>query len=202
MHFQLQAIEIKRLYNRYKPKEICIDATGMGVGLMDFMVVDQIGEDGVLYPALGCENLDDYKKYSGPKVIYGLKANATENGLIHSNCYAQIANGYVRFLISEQAAKTKLLGMKLGQKMTPAERIVRLTPHIETTRLFEEICNLKVKNTGGNTVVEQINRHIPKDRFSAFEYSLWRIKQIEDDYYRKKRYKKRSLAQFLQFSSH
>nr|DAF17811.1 MAG TPA: terminase large subunit [Caudoviricetes sp.]DAK58326.1 MAG TPA: terminase large subunit [Caudoviricetes sp.] len=54
-----------------------------------------------MYPALSCINDEDYKKYSGPKVIYLLKANATENSLIHSNCYTQIANGSVRFLISE-----------------------------------------------------------------------------------------------------
>ena len=29
MHFQLQAIELKKLYQRYKPKEICIDGTGL-----------------------------------------------------------------------------------------------------------------------------------------------------------------------------
>ena len=66
----------------------------------------------------------------------------------------QIANGNCRFLISEQEAKVKLLGTKIGQKMKPAERLVRLNPHIEVTKLFEEICNLKVKNTSGNTVVE------------------------------------------------
>lgn len=200
MHFQLQSMRIKELYERFRPKEICIDATGMGVGLMDFLVVDQVGDDGHFYPALGCINLDDYKKYNGPKVIYGLKANASENGLIHSNFYAQIANGYVRFLISEQDAKSKLMGTKVGQKMTPAERILRLTPHIETTKLLEEVCNLRVKNTGQNTVVEQINKRIPKDRFSAAEYGVWRIKAIEDDYYRKKRYKVRDFSSFAFFN--
>ena len=200
MHFQLQAIELKKLYQRYHPKEMCIDGTGLGVGLMDFMVIDQLGEDGVMYPALSCINDEDYKKYSGPKVIYLLKANATENSLIHSNCYTQIANGSVRFLISEQEAKVKLLGTKKGQKMKPAERLVRLAPHIETTRLFEEICNLKVKNTGTNTVVEQISSKINKDRFSAFEYALWRIKADEDEYFRKKRYKNRSLSKFMLFT--
>ena len=29
MHFQLQAIELKKLYQRYKPKEMCIDGTGL-----------------------------------------------------------------------------------------------------------------------------------------------------------------------------
>lgn len=201
MHFQLQAIELKKLYQRYKPKEICIDGTGLGVGLMDFMVIDQLGDDGVLYPALGCINDDDYKKYSGPKVIYLLKANSTENSQIHSNFYTQIANGSVRFLISEQEAKTKLLGTKIGQKMKPAERLVRLAPHIETTKLFDEICNLRIKNTGNNTVVEQISSKINKDRFSAAEYALWRIKIDEDEYFRKRRYKAKSLKNFMLFTN-
>ena len=200
MHFQLQAIELKKLYQRYKPKEICIDGTGLGVGLMDFMVIDQLGDDGVLYPALGCINDDDYKKYSGPKVIYLLKANSTENSQIHSNFYTQIANGSVRFLISEQEAKTKLLGTKIGQKMKPAERLVRLAPHIETTKLFDEICNLRIKNTGNNTVVEQISSKVNKDRFSAAEYALWRIKIDEDEYFRKRRYKAKSLKNFMLFT--
>lgn len=167
---------------------------------MDFMVIDQIGEDGVLYPALGCINDDDYKKYAGPKVIYLLKANASENSAIHSNFYTQIANGSVRFLISEQDAKIRLLGTKKGPKMKPAERLVRLAPHLETTRLFEEICNLRVKNSGNNTVVEQISSKINKDRFSSAEYALWRIKQEEDEYFRKKRYKTRSLSKFMLFT--
>ena len=200
MHFQLQAIELKKLYQRYKPKEICIDGTGLGVGLMDFMVIDQLGDDGVLYPALGCINDDDYKKYSGPKVIYLLKANSTENSQIHSNFYTQIANGSVRFLISEQEAKIKLLGTKIGQKMKPAERLVRLAPHIETTKLFDEICNLRIKNTGNNTVVEQISSKINKDRFSAAEYALWRIKIDEDENFRKRRYKAKSLKNFMLFT--
>ena len=29
MHFQLQAMELKKLYQRYKPKEMCIDGTGL-----------------------------------------------------------------------------------------------------------------------------------------------------------------------------
>ena len=201
MHFSLQSIEIKKLYQKYKPKEICIDGTGLGIGLMDFIVIDQLGEDGVLYPSLGCINDDEFKKYTGPKVIYLLKANSTENSLIHSNCYTQIANGNCRFLISEQEAKIKLLGTKVGQKMKPAERLVRLNPHIEVTKLFEEICNLKVKNTQGNTVVEQISSKIHKDRFSAFEYGLWRIKSYEDEYYRKRKFKSKSLNKFLFFTN-
>ena len=84
--------------------------------------------------------------------------------------------------------------------MKPAERLVRLAPHIETTKLFDEICNLRIKNTGNNTVVEQISSKINKDRFSAAEYALWWIKIDEDEYFRKRRYKAKSLKNFMLFT--
>lgn len=200
MHFSKQAIEIKKLYHLYRPKEICIDGTGLGVGLLDYMVQDQIGEDGILYEALASNNDEEYKKYAGEKVIYVLKANSTENSLIHSNCFTQIQNGHVKFLIREQEAKSKLLSTKIGAKMHAITRLKKLAPYIETTKLFEEICNLRVKQLSGNTQVEQINRKINKDRFSAFEYGLWRIKNFEDEYIKKKKRKKTSLSKFLLYS--
>lgn len=200
MHFSLQSIEIKKLYQAYKPKEICIDGTGLGVGLMDFIVMEQVGADGAIYPPLGCINSEDYMNYSGDRVVYLLKASAGENSEIHNNCYTQIANGHVRFLIKEQEAKNKLLATKKGQKMNAIERLNRLMPHMETTRLFEEMCNLRIKITGTNTAVEQISKKINKDRFSAFEYALWRIKTFEEAYYKKKSRKRYDLKQFVFYS--
>ena len=40
-HFEAQAI-IKRLYYKYKCRTAVIDANGLGIGLVDFMVKDQI----------------------------------------------------------------------------------------------------------------------------------------------------------------
>lgn len=203
MHFSLQAIELKKMNMLYKPKEILIDGTGIGVGLLDFMVLEQLGEDGVLYPPLASMNDEEYSKYPGQKILYVLKANASLNSKIHSNCFSQIANGHIRFLVKEQEAKSKLLATKKGAKMRALDKLARLTPHIETTKLFDEICNLRLRNTGaGNQdiIVEQINRRINKDRFSAFEYGLWRIRELEEKYYKNKRCKARDLRKFLMFS--
>ena len=203
MHFSLQSIELKKMYLKYKPKEILIDGTGLGVGLLDFLVMEQLGEDGILYPALVSWNDEEYSKFSGEKVLYVLKASPSLNSKIHSNCFSQIANGHIRFLVKEQEAKSKLLATKKGAKMKALDKLARLAPHIETTKLFDEICNLRLRNTGaGNQdiVVEQINRRINKDRFSAFEYGLWRIKEIEEDYYKRKRSKARDIKKFLMFS--
>lgn len=203
MHFSLQSIELKKLYLKFKPKEILIDGTGMGVGLLDFLVMEQVGEDGILYPALSSWNDEEYSKFQGEKVLYVLKANSSLNSKIHSNCFAQISNGHIRFLVKEQEAKSKLVATKKGVKMRPLEKLARLAPHVETTKLFDEICNLRLKNTGGgnqDVVVEQINRRINKDRFSAFEYGLWRIRELEDEYYKKKKARVRDLKKFLFFS--
>ena len=37
-HFQQQAINIKKLYFKYKARKVCIDTNGLGIGLLDFMV--------------------------------------------------------------------------------------------------------------------------------------------------------------------
>nr|DAJ89057.1 MAG TPA: Terminase large subunit [Caudoviricetes sp.] len=35
-------------------------------------------------------------------------------------------------------------------------------------------------------MLEQINSRFGKDKFSSFEYGLWRIKELEDEYTKKK----------------
>ena len=36
-------------------------------------------------------------------------------------------------------------------------------------------------------VLEQINARYPKDKYSAFAYGLWRVKELEEENTRKKR---------------
>ena len=106
------------------------------------MIQEQVDENGIIYPAYGFMNNEDYKKVqpkSAPRILYGIKANGPLNSKIHSNCYTRLSEGRVRFLIKEQEAKSSLLATKKGQKMTPAERIKRLMPHEMTTKLFYEM---------------------------------------------------------------
>ena len=62
---------------------------------------------------------------------------------------------------------------------------MRLMPHEMTTKLFEEMANLRLKRTGASLdiVLERINTRFPKDKYSSFSYGLWRIKELEEDYY-------------------
>ena len=54
--------------------------------------------------------------------------------------------------------------------------------------------NLREENEGINIILKQANRGIKKDKFSAFEYGLYYIKQEEDS---KKRHKKFNVKDFM-----
>ena len=73
--------------------------------------------------------------------------------------------------------------------MTVQQRVQRLMPHEMTTKLFEEMANLRLRRTGAtlDIVLEQINPRYPKDKYSAFAYGLWRIKEIEEELNKKRR---------------
>lgn len=188
--FDKQAIELKKIIRDFNPQEVVIDTNGIGVNFGDEMIKVHYDENGEELPAYGFINDDNYKKIQPKdsiKILYGIKANAGLNSKIHGNCYARTSNGSVRFLTTEQEAKSALMATKVGQKMTVEERIKRLMPHEMTTRLFEEMANLKLKQTGNalEIVLERINPRFPKDRYSAFSYGLWRIKELEDEYIKK-----------------
>ena len=193
-HMEDQAIKLKKLYYKYKARTLVIDGNGLGIGLVDYMIKSQEDENGDFYPDFGVENDDDgyYKKYRTNNTeydaMYILKANAPINTECHSNAQTQLASGKVKFLIDERAAKEKLLGTAKGQKMKPEERAEYLKPFTLTSILKEEMMNLREENEGINIILKQANRGIRKDKFSAFEYGLYYIKQEEDKKKKKKRF--------------
>ena len=84
--------------------------------------------------------------------------------------------------------------------MSLYDRRVFLLPYEMTSRLIDEINNLRLKPTGvqNQFKVEQISRSINKDRFSALEYNLYRIKYYEDKAFQKAR--KKNFGQYAFFS--
>lgn len=186
--FERQALDLKRLIARYNPREVVIDTNGLGIGLADEMIKSQFDDVGVEYGPVGFFNNDDYKKIQPrniPLTLYSMKANGPLNSKIHSNAYARLNSGLVHFLISEQEARSTLLSTQVGQKMDNIARIKRLMPHELTTKLFDEMANLRLKRNGLDIILEQINPRFPKDKYSAFAYGLWRIKEIEEEYIKK-----------------
>ena len=194
-HFETQAIQLKKLYYKYKARRLVIDGNGLGIGLVDYMVKtqhDPITND--VYPDFGVYNDDEqyYKKYrtehTEDNAMYIVKANAPINTEAHSNAQVQLTSGKVKLLIDERVAKTKLLGTKVGQNMKPEERAEYLKPFTLTSILKDEMLNLREENEGVNIILKQYNKGIRKDKFSAFEYGLYYIKQEEENKKKKKKF--------------
>ena len=196
-HFEDQAIKLKKLYYKYKARRIVIDANGLGVGLIDFMVKPQINpETSEIIPDFGVyggtqdDAVQEYKKYKTNSTeldaLYLMKANAPVNTEAHSITQSVLNSGKIKFLIDERMAKQKLLTTKVGQNMTTEARSDYLKPFSLTTSLREEIMNLREENEGLNIILKQANKSIKKDKFSALEYGLYYIKKIEEDKKKKK----------------
>ena len=203
-HFQTQCINIKNLYFRYKPRRIAIDANGLGVGLIDYLIKPQDTEDGEFLPPFGVYNTDeypDYKKFITPEtvkdVLYLIKATAPINTEAYSYAQTQMFSGKIRFLIDESLAKTKLMMTKQGQNMTMDQRNEYLRPFTLTSILKQQMLNLIEENEGVNIILKQSNRSVKKDKFSAFIYGLYYIRYEEE--LNKKR-KKRNISDFLFFT--
>jgi hypothetical protein len=204
-HFEDQAIHLKKLYYKYKARIIAIDANGLGVGLIDFMTKSQIDpETNDVLPDFGVENDEDglYKKLktdvTETDALYLIKANAPINTEAYSYAQTQMSSGKIKFLIDESQAKTKLMSTKVGQNMEIDKRNDYLQPFILTSVLREQMLNLVESNEGVNIILKQSSRSIKKDKFSAFIYGLYYIKQIED---KKKKKKTRNIADLMFFSN-
>ena len=200
-HFEDQAIKLKKLYYKYKARRIVLDANGLGIGLVDYMVKSQIDPDtDDTLVDFGVDNDEDlyYKKYRTDNTefdaLYLIKANAPINTEAHANAQSQLSSGKVKMLIDERVAKAKLLGTKRGQEMKPEERAEYLKPFTLTSILKEEMMNLREETEGVNIILRQSNKSIKKDKFSAFEYGLYYIKQEEDS---KKKHKKFNAKDWL-----
>lgn len=204
-HFENQAIYLKKLFYKYKARTLVIDANGLGIGLVDYMVKAQIDpESGDVLPDFGVINDEEgfYKKFRTGSTeydaMYLVKANAPINTEAYVYCQGQMNSGKIKFLIDEQQAKVKLMSTKKGQEMDASKRATELMPFTLTTILREQMLNLVEENEGVNIILKRVSRSVPKDRFSAFIYGLYYIK-LEEDRTRKK--KKRGLTGLMLFSN-
>ncbi len=206
--FQQQSINLKKLYYKYKARVLSIDANGLGIGLIDFMTKAQIDpETGDELPPFGVEGgttqdtLDLYKKIRGSGVeenaLYLVKANASINTQAYTYAKTQLSSGRVKMLIDESQARIKLMSTKVGQNMSPEQRNNYLMPFVLTDALKAQMLNLVEQNEGINIILKQSSRGINKDKFSAFVYGLYYIKQQQDS---KRKKRSRNINNFLFFS--
>lgn len=169
------------------------------------MVLAQETDDGDYLPPFGVQNDQEgiYKKiFKGvtqyqKDAIYQIKANAPINTEAYSYTQTQMSSGKIKFLIDQAQAKAKLMETRTGQNMTSDKRNDYLRPFVLTTILRQQMLNLVQDNEGVNIILKQDSRGIKKDKFSAFVYGLFYIKQEEQ---RSRKRKKRDLSKMCLFT--
>ena len=160
-------------------------------------------ETGEILPPFGVDNDEDnfYKAFKTPDTeldaMYLIKANSAINTEAHTQVQTQLSSGKIKFLIDENQAKVKLMSTKAGQQMDVNKRVDYLKPFTQTTILREQLLNLVEKTEGVNIILKQASDNIRKDKFSAFEYALYYIKQIDE---KKKKRHRRDITKLVFFT--
>jgi hypothetical protein len=187
MHFKEQSIRVKRAYNRFKPEVIVIDANGLGAGLVDYLIDEQIdNETGEHLPTFSIMNdsrYDHLRNTGDIEALYNIKANSTNNSEMHVNLATQMSSNKIHFLLDERAARkiTNEEGIPIDN-LSIRERAERLKPFILTTLLKDQMMNLVKKGEDmGNIKLVRNEASIGKDKFSALEYVLYYIALKESD---------------------
>ena len=201
-HFRDQANEIKRQYLNYSPRMVVVDGNGLGIGLVDFLVVPtedtKTGED---FSAFEVAN-DDKKIYknvdndgnSYGKVLWIIKADTELNFEGYTALLQQMGSGKIRFLENERDAKSSLVEKRKYSDMAESEKVEAIRPFSLTSILKTEMMNLTRPETNSiRFSLVPINTKIGKDKVSSLMYAIYVIKLQED---KDRNRKKGSLAKF------
>ena len=175
---------VMRLYYTMKCTDIAVDTQGVGLGVYDFIIKDQLDPDtGEIYHALSCCNNEDMaercKVKGAPKVIWSIKATSTFNNEMCTMLRAGIKNGKINLLVSEFEAEEILRDTIKGfTKLSLYEQTDKKMPYVQTTLLIYELIKLNSKINGNMVKLEERSGE-RKDRYSSLGYNYWVARQIE-----------------------
>lgn len=194
-HFGMQSIQIKRLFETFECEAAVVDGNGLGVGLIDFLVMDQEDPDtGKILPNLGVVNDEDgtYRKFRNENTVqnslYIMKANSGINTELYTYLQTSLRLSRIKFLTDENFAKEQLeekvkSGKGIEAKWSARRRTLYLQPFVETSVLREQLMNL-IEDEGRsgeqNILLKQVSQRIKKDKVSALIYGLYWPKMKED----------------------
>ena len=154
-----------------------MDANGIGSGVVDQLVLD-LNDGNPPYKVVNDYD-DTWSKYETEDAIpmvFALKSQRkeTRNSDMINNIMKVFNKLDVELLktphegIKDLEKKSKKKFKEDSEEISNAE-----IPYILTSNMVEEIMNLKYKQRGNDSDVEQISKSIPKDKYSALLYGLF-----------------------------
>ena len=188
-HFRDQAAMIKQFDLDFDFKAIVLDINGNGAGLADYLIDEQV-LNGNYYEPYGFLNKNKYfatEKRNCVRKLFGIEANRTLNSEIYTNAHIILNLKRVSLLLNERQARRYFSQYKFWNKMDPVRQANKLIPYAQTTKLQDQLSNLKANlDTNSTIVLQKINSHMRKDLVSSFVYGLYYINLIEEEERKKK----------------
>lgn len=177
---------IMRYYYQYYCDYLVIDARGVGMPVLDFIMTNQYDPVyGRQYGALNCMNNDDIAercRVSGaPKVIYAIEGSLKLNNDVALTLRAGFQNGYINLLINDNNIDDKLEKIRGYSKLTEYQQARLKLPYIQTTFLVGELVNLSHDVSNGYIRVKE-KPNMRKDRFSSLGYGYYFVQQLGRTY--------------------
>lgn len=178
LNFKEQSIIVKRLFKKYggnenlnksRVKAIVIDGNVIGKGLIDRLLEDVTDPD--TNEELGCfdtintDQKPDHEK--AIKIVYDLTATGINDEIIRTFIDYVETEKLKLLKINDDIKKTSVYG---DDNLVEEERA-----RLHTQYLIDEVSNLKLKKTKNSITVEQVQKKIDKDRYSALAYALYYI---------------------------
>lgn len=176
-HDTWQAKFLKEKVKEYKASILVIDANGIGSGVVDQLVLD-LNDGNPPYKVVN--DVDNqwtkYQTEDAIPMVFALKSQRKETK--NSDMINNIMKVFSKLDI--ELLKTPNEGIKDLEKKNKKkfkddseELAIAEIPYILTNNLCDEIMNLKYKQRGNDSDIEQVSRSIPKDKFSALMYGLF-----------------------------
>ena len=183
-HFKNQAIYIKQMDSLFNFKAIVMDINGNGAGLADYLI-DEQNENGEYYQPYGFLNKNKYsntEKRFSVKKLYGIEANRQFNSECFTNAHLILSLKRVSLLINERQARRYFGKYKSWNKLNPVKQANKLIPYAQTTKLQDQLSNLKANlDNNSSIVLTMIKKSTRKDLVSAFIYGLYYINEVEEE---------------------
>lgn len=183
-HFKNQAIYIKQMDTLFNFKAIVMDINGNGAGLADYLI-DEQNENGEYYQPYGFLNKNKYsntEKRFSVKKLYGIEANRQFNSECFTNAHLILSLKRVSLLINERQARRYFGKYKSWNKLNPVKQANKLIPYAQTTKLQDQLSNLKANlDNNSSIVLTMIKKSTRKDLVSAFIYGLYYINEVEEE---------------------
>lgn len=172
-HFLEQAQFLKQKVNEFNAKILCVDANGLGAGLIDYLVTEV--DKNPAYEVVNDDRYDRYRTPTSVPMVFNIKSSTKETNAsdIHNVFMSDIANQRVKLLRPESSIKARLY--EHNPTMATDKYIQQAQAFVMTDLLCDEIMNLEYKQSGNSTNVKQVSNAVNKDKFSALEYGLFWI---------------------------